>query len=286
MNRRSTNRMSLTGLGRDSDWILGKSRDITKNVFTAYLDDNGVSHFVEVNEDPDAEDLVQDPKDPSRNLLNEIKVFLGSRDKYKKYKIPFKRGIVLYGPPGTGKTATVKMLSKLFVEECNGLVIQNCSASGGAYVPFLVSSIRKQEKKKPVLLVFDDIRQIAGGLVEFMDGQGDSSNCVFLFTTNYHEELPQALKRPSRTDIHIEIKGMNETSIKAFMVSKFQDESHQEVMDAFKVRQMAVTYAVLKEVMILKHIFGMTPDAALTRIKKSGADYTVDDRQDGIDPDC
>lgn len=268
--------MGLTGIKHGGNsFMLGKSQKISDGVFRAMHTDSG--NLYSVSEDASNEKLLMDETDPSTKILKEVEVFLASAEKYKKFNVPFKRGIVLYGPPGTGKTATVKMLSKLFVEKSNGIVIKN---AGELEIANIYYELRGYEKTRPIMFVYDDIRAINQRAIAFMDGQDEIENVVFLFTTNYFNDLPPALKRPSRTDLHVEIKGMTENAAISFMKSKFQDEDFAPVKTAFKAAGIHMTYAILKEVMILRHVFGTEPDAALKRISKSGCHFEVAEDND------
>ncbi len=46
------------------------------------------------------EDVILDPG-MKKSIMNEVNKFFGSEERYKKLKVPWKRGIIYYGPPGT-----------------------------------------------------------------------------------------------------------------------------------------------------------------------------------------
>ncbi len=268
----------IHGLGGSSGYALGKSGEINSNVFKVVEPDYGPTLFIplEISPNENGDDIIRDESDPAHAILKEIYTFLKSADKYKKFKVPHKRGIVLYGPPGTGKTVAVKLITKLFIEQTDGWVISNAATVdlGNA-----VSLIRDQDKSRPILLVFDDMRTSNSDLsylLQFMDGQEERNNIIFLFTTNYFHEFPEALKRPSRTDLHVKITGMSDKAAAGYCLKKFEDSNFEEVKKAFSSNKIALTYAVLKEVMLLKHIYGMTPDAAINRIRNSGCNFMTE----------
>jgi SpoVK/Ycf46/Vps4 family AAA+-type ATPase len=267
---------TIQGLRAGDSFVLGKSQSITKNVFLVEEPDFGPRHYTPIEDDPNAERLIPDKSDPSHAIMSEISKFLESKALYDKFSVMHKRGIVLYGPPGTGKTATLKMLTNLFVEKTNGWVITN-----GADIDLrgTMHEIRGYDPNRAIMVVFDDVnvRQIGQDLLSLMDGQEQISNVVFVFTTNYFDTLPAALKRPSRTDLHFEIKGMTDAAAASFCKAKFGDDDFKSVKAAFAKHKVGLTYAVLKEAMLLRHVYGMTPADALKRIKNSGADFVSDD---------
>src|SRR3984893_126460 len=48
------------------------------------------------------------------HLVEDVKDFRGSKQRYARLGIPYHRGYLLYGPPGTGKTSLVSALAGKF----------------------------------------------------------------------------------------------------------------------------------------------------------------------------
>src|SRR2546429_639178 len=53
-----------------------------------------------------------------QEIQNDFAQFFQSRDVYERYRIPWKRGVLLIGPPGNGKTHTVKALVNQLARPC------------------------------------------------------------------------------------------------------------------------------------------------------------------------
>lgn len=51
------------------------------------------------------DDVILDPG-MKKSIMNEVNKFFGSEERYKKLKVPWKRGIIYYGPPGTSVPST------------------------------------------------------------------------------------------------------------------------------------------------------------------------------------
>ena len=49
------------------------------------------------------DDVILDPE-MKKSIIGEISKFYNSEERYKKLKVPWKRGIIYHGPPGNGKT--------------------------------------------------------------------------------------------------------------------------------------------------------------------------------------
>jgi len=50
-------------------------------------------------------------EDVNRELLNDISIFMNSKEKYMNKGISYKRGYILHGPPGTGKTSIIQAIA-------------------------------------------------------------------------------------------------------------------------------------------------------------------------------
>ncbi len=233
-------------------------------------DDDGELIENDVNTKPAAEELFLD--DISVKIVDEIKSFLDSEDKYKKYKVAFKRGIMLFGPPGTGKTATTKCIARLFVEKTDGVVIAN--AGIGVDIASTLDIVRKGYQDAPVLMIFDDLQRgdrRIDDMILAMDGLTQIDKVVFLITTNYRASMPPALLRPSRIDSHYELSGISDKAIKDYCIKKF-DATKEEVSSLctmVETKPQLRSYANIKEVMILMKVFDMSVKDAVKRLELS-----------------
>ncbi|VDC06306.1 unnamed protein product [Peniophora sp. CBMAI 1063] len=132
--------------------------------------------------------------------------FFESRDMYKRFKIPWRRGIIMHGPPGNGKTISVKAIMK------------DCSVMG--YTPLYVKTFKnfrgdeyaiqaifdKARDTAPSVIVLEDLdshitEQNRSYFLNQIDGIGGNNGILVLGTTNHFERLDPALStRPSRFD--------------------------------------------------------------------------------------
>jgi AAA+ superfamily predicted ATPase len=153
-------------------------------------------------------DLVRFPDSNSDRVISEIRLFWDSQAKFKKYKMPYKRGICLWGPPGSGKSCTVQFVMKDVVDR-GGIIIK-------FYNPDLFLKgyriFREIEPTTPVVVIMEDVDSILedwseSSVLNILDGAVDDlDNVVFLATTNYPEKLgARVINRPSRFDRRFKI---------------------------------------------------------------------------------
>ncbi|MCW8451438.1 AAA family ATPase [Legionella quinlivanii] len=142
-------------------------------------------------------------------------------------KLP--RGGILYGPPGTGKTLIARTIANDFIGKENVTVI-NGPALISKYVGQSAENLRSildEAKKKPGVthvVIIDEMdalvcsrdssgenlnKQIKADLtttlLTYLDGVDAIENLMIIGLTNYFERLDEALIRPGRLDVHINI---------------------------------------------------------------------------------
>lgn len=156
----------------------------------------------------------------------------------KKMGIPHVKGIILYGPPGTGKTLIARKLGSLLNAKppkiVNGPEILN------KYVGQSEENIRnlfkdaedewrsKKEESQLHIIIFDEIDaickkrgsggasgvgdQVVNQLLSKIDGVDSLDNILIIGMTNRLDLIDDALLRPGRFEIHLEISLPDEQS--------------------------------------------------------------------------
>ncbi|PWW76100.1 hypothetical protein C7212DRAFT_357923 [Tuber magnatum] len=155
----------------------------------------------------------------SRELLSDVKSFLNSARWYYDRGIPYRRGYLLYGPPGTGKSSFVQALAG---ELDYGICLLNLSERGltDDRLNHLLSNMPERS-----IALLEDVDAAFGrgrvvreeedgyrganvtfsGLLNTLDGVASSEERIVVMTTNHPERLDEALVRPGRVDVKVEI---------------------------------------------------------------------------------
>ena len=179
-------------------------------------------------------------------LVRDVRKFRKSRARYEQLGVPYHRGYLLYGPPGTGKTSLVSAIAARFemhvyainlsgfndrtltaaVNEVspNSVILFediDCMASGKARIPH-----GENPKNVAVEMGADKSDGIVGqgvtlsGLLNALDGFSAPENVLFVMTSNFAENLDQALLRPGRIDYKLYM-GKAEKSQKIELYKRF-----------------------------------------------------------------
>ena len=142
--------------------------------------------------------------DLKREVQDDFANFFGSREMYERYKIPWKRGVLLIGPPGNGKTHTVKALINRSERPC--LYVKSFKACWGTDHDRIRTVFTRARKTIPSIVVLEDLDSLIDDenrafFLNELDGFATNTGVVVLATTNHPEKLDQSiLDRPSRFD--------------------------------------------------------------------------------------
>ncbi|KAF6239297.1 hypothetical protein HO173_002559 [Letharia columbiana] len=153
------------------------------------------------------EDVILDAE-MKKNIIGEVTKFFNSKDRYKKLRVPWKRGVIFHGPPGNGKTISIKaMMHSLYDRDdpIPTLYVRSLASYGGP--EHAISLIfRKARQMASCFLVFEDLDSIVSDAVRSyflneVDGLQNNDGIMMVGSTNHLERLdPGISKRPSRFD--------------------------------------------------------------------------------------
>ena len=180
---------------------------------------------------------------------------------YKKYNIPFKRGIILAGSAGLGKTMCMRWLKELCKKnrlESKVVTYQEyrqvMSCNGG--IDVLFHPFRKGKKG---IVFFDDLDVLLtdrktgnSGVLDFLsglDGIQVREGIVYVFATNEIEGLDKAAIRPNRIDLFIRMKKPDDKLRLEFINKKFPQEILEKIdIDTLITETDDVSFAELEEI--------------------------------------
>lgn len=148
------------------------------------------------------------PGGSNERIIEDIRTFWKSKQRYQKYGLSYKRGVIFYGPPGAGKSSNIILLCNELIEKHNGLVFL-CQVP--SLLTTLLTQLRKIERDRPLIVVLEDIDEIIQShgehdILALLDGETQIDNLIFLASTNYPRRLgARIINRPARFDDRVKV---------------------------------------------------------------------------------
>ena len=142
--------------------------------------------------------------DLKEQLRTDAGTFFAARETYERYRIPWKRGILLYGPPGNGKTHALKALIRELSVPC--LYVKSFRYSCGPDELSIQEVFGQARKSAPCVLVLEDLdalitKRNRSHFLNELDGFARNEGILTLATSNHPKRLdPAIVARPSRFD--------------------------------------------------------------------------------------
>ena len=259
---------------------IGRSLDIFKRLLKEITPENNSSQITEIykfNESYWEYSHDQEVRNLDSVIMNEgnrlktfqhLDNFKNSQDWYLKHGIPYRTGICLYGPPGTGKTSLVRAICgrekrNLFILNLNGLSDSSLSEALDTVEKdsiILIEDIDSysfalsRDFTKPVHELLTT-KVTLSGLLNAIDGVSSSAGRILIITTNHPYVLDEALLRPGRIDLKLELTYMDEDMIRYafsrfFPEYKLVDISFRNDITPAKFQNLASRYRHSPEIVL------------------------------------
>lgn len=223
------------------------------------------------------EGLLNFPDANTHKVIQEIKKFWESEEKFYQYDIAYKRGMILWGPPGGGKSCTLQLVCRDVIDR-GGIVIKYGN-------PDLFSmgfrKLRDVQPDTPVVVLMEDIdatidRYNETDVINTLDGVDRMHKVVFLATTNYPEKLgARIMNRPSRFDKRYKVGYPSPESRKVYLQHLFEKEGELGYdLDKWVTDTENFSIAHLKELFVAVVVFGDEYDVALKTLQQMKVEVT------------
>lgn len=200
------------------------------------------------------------------SLLKEVELFWDKSNLYTEKNLIHKRGILLEGFPGTGKTSIITQLSNNIIERGGIVFIISGFRNLENYITFIKTAFRKIQPDTPIVTILEDINQyvdIEPDLLDFLDGKNSINHHIVIATSNNTEDISDALLRPSRIDLCIEINNPSEQTRREFF--KFKNTPADIVEELVSVTKNC-SLAELKEIYICICLLDYSIEDALIKV--------------------
>lgn len=221
------------------------------------------------------------PNDIQTEILDDIKRFWKSEERYKLFGNVYKRNILLYSLPGNGKTSLINILCHKLIDEYDGVVIFIDNPSTLSAYHTCMERFRDIEPTRKVITIIEDFERLAKDdhytamLLQLLDGNTQFDNVVTIATTNYPQILEKRFTcRPSRFNLVIEYKKPNAEVRKAYITNKLsdsgidvKDETVQKDIDRYVAKTDGYTFDFLKEVIQGIYVDGFTEVEIFDRLE-------------------
>lgn len=227
-------------------YILWKAKAIREEKKTLKLhtiDYNGTDYWnsISLNHPATFDSIAMEPE-MKKELLEDLHLFIGRKEYYRRVGKAWKRGYLLYGPPGTGKSSLIAAMANhlkfdiydldLREVQCNSDLRRLLIGTGSRSILVIEDidcSIELQNRETDDKSTnAEDEKVTLSGLLNFIDGLWSScgDERIVICTTNHKDRLDPALLRPGRMDVHIHMCYCSFSGFKILAANYLQIEKH------------------------------------------------------------
>jgi transitional endoplasmic reticulum ATPase len=156
------------------------------------------------------DDVVMDPKTKARLMKDTLTFFSpATRAVFAKYRLPYKRGLLLYGAPGNGKTITIKALIAHLMRQTDpvpAFYIKSTTDKCNGDQTSIRKIFKQARKLAPCVLVFEDLDSMVTDetrsyFLNEVDGMDSNDGILMIASTNHIDKIDESIRsRPSRFD--------------------------------------------------------------------------------------
>jgi hypothetical protein len=191
------------------------------------------------------------PAKKKNDIIADLTKFMKPETKarYSKLGINYKRTYLLEGLPGTGKTSLILALASYF--NYNIAIVNFSPKLTDVDLIHMLRSLddKHDDEERNLFIVFEDIDCIFkerkshdesknsitfSGLLNALDGIGTRENMITFITTNYKNNLDNALIRPGRIDYIMSFESATREQIIDMYMAFTGSESKEQAAEFFR----------------------------------------------------
>ena len=173
-----------------------------------------------------------------KELVQDVKWFMGSEEWYNDKGIPWKRGYIMHGVTGSGKTSLVKSIAAEY--DLPVFIIDFDVVKKNEHFSSLMHKLHYYTENKPYILAFEDLDRSnvlkryhysdtpsisVQCLLNEIDGLIESHGRLLFITANDKKAFDKvdenALMRPGRIDVVVEVGVCDFQQLKRFLIHFF-----------------------------------------------------------------
>lgn len=225
---------------------------------------NNQGYFLQKQKMVLSDNIINLPMPEMTEILLDIDSFWKMEDKFKKYKMVHKRGILMYGPPGCGKSYLIQNIITRLIKN-GGIVFSLNGETAVSNFTEFAQTFRKIEPSRQLVVLIEDIDNIVNAgqgllssLLNVLDGVNQIENVVYLATTNYPEKLQDRISnRPSRFDRVYEIPHPSPEVREYYIKNKLHESDLKKIdMKEWVKNTDGLSLSHIKELIVSTMILG------------------------------
>lgn len=202
-----------------------------------------------------------------KNLIEDVQGFFDNQSLYKKFSVPWKRGVILHGVPGNGKTVSIKALMNALAEradEIPSLYVKSFETNCNTEQYSIRSIFTMARSMAPCLLIFEDLDSLVNDdirsyFLNEVDGLESNDGILMIGSTNHLDKLDPAIsKRPSRFDRKYHFKLPSEQERRGYamywrnkLLKNETVEFPEDVADVIAQFTEGFSFAYMKELFVM-----------------------------------